>query len=82
MLTVVQDPFGIMERVSRKFQAGFMGFYGRWYLPIPRRVAVSIVATAYKCEKMASPTNEQVWAAAARHSNSFFFLFLFALRIL
>ena len=60
MLTVVQDPWGLMEKVSRKFQAGMLGFYGRWGLPVPRRVAVSVIVAPYKCEKEASPSAEQL----------------------
>jgi len=60
MLTVVQDPFGIMETISRKLQAGMMFFYGRFFLPIPRRVPVTLVCKPYECEKNAAPTKEQV----------------------
>lgn len=60
MLTVVQDPFGIMEYVSRKMQAGMMGFYGRWGLPVPRRVPVSLCVAPYKCAKVDNPTKEEV----------------------
>ena len=44
LLTVVQDPWGLMETLSRKMRAGVMGFYGRWFLPIPRRVAPDEIA--------------------------------------
>jgi len=61
LLTVVQDPWGMMETLSRKAQAGMMGFYGRWYLPIPRRVALTQASSAYHIpEKMENPTTEQV----------------------
>ena len=62
MLTVVQDPFGLMEFVSRKLKAGFMGFYGRWGLPVPRRIAVSVTVAPYKCEKSPAPTDDEVEA--------------------
>mmetsp|Transcript_47897 Transcript_47897/g.93578 ORF Transcript_47897/g.93578 Transcript_47897/m.93578 type:complete len:392 (-) Transcript_47897:78-1253(-) len=62
MLTVVQDPWGLMERISRRLQAGFMGYYGRWGLPVPRRVAVSVVVAPHSCEKLASPSAEQLEA--------------------
>eukprot|EP00933_Yihiella_yeosuensis_P053108 TRINITY_DN5129_c0_g1_i2.p1 TRINITY_DN5129_c0_g1~~TRINITY_DN5129_c0_g1_i2.p1 ORF type:complete len:415 (-),score=51.97 TRINITY_DN5129_c0_g1_i2:132-1271(-) len=60
MLTVLQDPFGIMEGLSRKLKAGIMGYYGRWYLPVPYRVAVSLITNPVKATKNASPTVEEV----------------------
>jgi len=60
MLTVVQDPFGIMEYASRKMQAGMMVFYGRWGLPVPRRIPVSLCVAPYKCDKVNNPTKEEV----------------------
>lgn len=59
-LTVVKDPFGLMERASRALQAGIMGYYGRWGMPVPRRVAVTLVVAAVKAPKLAAPTAEQV----------------------
>lgn len=60
MLTVVQDSWGFMEAISRKLQAGLLGYYGRWGLPVPRRVAVSVVVAPVKVSKTAAPTAEQV----------------------
>ena len=60
MLTVVQDPFGLMEYASRKMQAGMMGFYGRWGLPVPRRIPVSLIVAPYKCTKVDNPSKEEV----------------------
>lgn len=60
MLTVATDPFGIMEFISRKIQAGILLFYGRWFMPIPKRIPVTLCTDTYQCEKMASPTAEQV----------------------
>ena len=57
---VVQDPFQIMETLSRKLKAGIMGFYGRWGLPVPRRVPLSLVVAPTKVAKIESPTVEQV----------------------
>ena len=34
--------------------------YGRWLLPIPRRIAITLCTDAYKCQKIASPTKELV----------------------
>ena len=61
MLTVVQDPFGLMETASRKLKAGFLGYYGRWGLPVPRRVPCTVVVAPHVCgEKTASPTAEEL----------------------
>ena len=60
LLTVVQDPCGLLEYASRKLKAGFLGYYGRWGLPIPRRVATTISLSAVKANKLDSPTAEQV----------------------
>lgn len=56
MLTVVQDPFGIMEFLSRKARAGVMYFYGRWFLPVPRRVAVTVCVAPVSTVKTADPS--------------------------
>jgi hypothetical protein len=60
LLTVVQDPFRVMEGLSRKLKAGIMGFYGRWGLPVPRRVPLSLVVAPTKVAKVENPTKEQV----------------------
>lgn len=61
IFTVVQDPFGLMEWVSRKLRAGILGFYGRWYLPIPRRIAITMTCAPYQCKKnQESLTKSQV----------------------
>jgi len=60
MLTVLQDPCGLMETVSRKTKTAVMGYYGRWGMPIPRRVATTISVAATKATKIANPTAEQV----------------------
>ncbi len=60
LLTVVQDPWGLMETLSRKMRAGVMGFYGRWFLPIPRRVALSVCVAPVRTTKTASPSIEDV----------------------
>eukprot|EP00928_Gymnodinium_smaydae_P016468 TRINITY_DN16181_c0_g6_i1.p1 TRINITY_DN16181_c0_g6~~TRINITY_DN16181_c0_g6_i1.p1 ORF type:complete len:418 (-),score=68.82 TRINITY_DN16181_c0_g6_i1:71-1249(-) len=62
MLTVVQDPFGIMERLSRKLQAGVMGYYGRWGLPVPRRIAVTAILAPTKATKTENLTEEDLEA--------------------
>jgi hypothetical protein len=61
MLTVIQDPWGIMEKASRKMKVAILGYYGRWGLPVPRRVPVSLILAPHKCEKKnASPTDEEL----------------------
>eukprot|EP00467_Chlorarachnion_reptans_P016485 CAMPEP_0114522530 /NCGR_PEP_ID=MMETSP0109-20121206/20787_1 /TAXON_ID=29199 /ORGANISM="Chlorarachnion reptans, Strain CCCM449" /LENGTH=375 /DNA_ID=CAMNT_0001703745 /DNA_START=42 /DNA_END=1169 /DNA_ORIENTATION=- len=37
------DSFGIMEKMSRKLKASILIFWGRWYLPIPRRRNVTLL---------------------------------------
>jgi 2-acylglycerol O-acyltransferase 2 len=59
-LTVVQDPFGILERISRKLKAGVMGFYGRWGLPVPRRVPLSLCVGITKIAKNPDPSPEEL----------------------
>ena len=60
LLTVVQDPWDLMETLSRKMRAGVMGFYGRWFLPIPRRVALSVCVAPVRTTKTASPSAADV----------------------
>jgi hypothetical protein len=61
MLTVVQDPFGLMETASRPLKAGCLGSYGRGGLPVPRRVPCTVVVAPHVCgEKTASPTAEEL----------------------
>jgi len=60
MLTVLQDPFGILETLSRRLQVGIMGYYGRWFLPVPYRVPVSLCFNAVRTQKIAMPTQEEV----------------------
>lgn len=62
MLTVLQDPWGLMETASRKMQTGFLGYYGRWGTPVPRRIACSMSLSVTLATKIESPTSEQVEA--------------------
>ena len=66
LLTVVQDPFGLLEGLSRKLKAGFMGIYGRGGLPVPRRVALTLCVAATKLKKNASPDDEEVGGTTPR----------------
>merc|ERR1711964_381500 len=60
MLTIMKDPFGILEFFSRKAKAGLLGYYGRWFLPVPYRVAVSTACHPVRTKKTAAPTVEEV----------------------
>merc|ERR1712137_1062889 len=39
--SVWADKFGILERISRALKTGIFVFWGRWGLPVPRRVKVT-----------------------------------------
>ena len=63
------DGLGLMERVSRKLQAAIFLYWGRFMLPIPRRVNITmIIGTPILVERAAGgePTQEQVDALHAR----------------
>mmetsp|Transcript_56605 Transcript_56605/g.104775 ORF Transcript_56605/g.104775 Transcript_56605/m.104775 type:complete len:359 (-) Transcript_56605:96-1172(-) len=55
------DPWGIMESASRKLQAAVFPFWGRAYLPIPRRSNVTmLIGAPLVVKKVDNPTQEQV----------------------
>ena len=55
------DPWGLMENApDTEDECGVMGFYGRWFLPIPRRVALSVCVAPVRTTKTASPSAEDV----------------------
>lgn len=59
--TCVQDQFGILAKVSRKLRAALFIFHGRWWLPIPRRVNITmVVGRAIPVEKVEEPSEAQV----------------------
>eukprot|EP00929_Paragymnodinium_shiwhaense_P008766 TRINITY_DN112737_c0_g1_i1.p1 TRINITY_DN112737_c0_g1~~TRINITY_DN112737_c0_g1_i1.p1 ORF type:complete len:381 (-),score=45.71 TRINITY_DN112737_c0_g1_i1:102-1244(-) len=60
MLTVLQDPFGLMEAFSRKTKVPIMGYCGRWFLPVPYRIAVSLCVHPVRTTKTTAPSNEEV----------------------
>mmetsp|Transcript_103354 Transcript_103354/g.287755 ORF Transcript_103354/g.287755 Transcript_103354/m.287755 type:complete len:387 (-) Transcript_103354:207-1367(-) len=60
LFRVVTDPFGIMEFVSRKLKVSLFLFYGRWAMPIPRRVPLTLCPHMVRCTKTAAPSNEEV----------------------
>ena len=57
------DPFGWMEHVSRKLQAALFVYWGRFLLPIPRRVNITmLIGAPILVERVAGgePTQAQV----------------------
>jgi len=55
------DPWGVMESASRKLQAAVFPFWGRAYLPIPRRCNVTmLIGAPLVVTKVDNPTQEQV----------------------
>mmetsp|Transcript_10059 Transcript_10059/g.22219 ORF Transcript_10059/g.22219 Transcript_10059/m.22219 type:complete len:354 (+) Transcript_10059:260-1321(+) len=55
------DPFGIMEALSRKAQTSVFVFWGRFYLPLPRRVNITMVyGKPIIVEKVEDPSTEQI----------------------
>ena len=62
------DPFGVMEAASRRAQAAFFVYWGRFGLPLPRRVNITMVfGTPILVQKVAEPTGEQVDALHAEY---------------
>jgi len=60
----------VLSWVSRKAGVSLLLFYGRWGLPIPYRVPMTLVCgQSIRLEKIAEPTNEQVEALHARVMN-------------
>lgn len=57
------DPYGYMERLSRKCQASIFLYWGRFYLPIPRRCQITMVygdPIIVEKAKNGEPTQEQI----------------------
>merc|ERR1712046_403407 len=66
------NPFGVMEKLSRKARAGMVVFWGRWYLPIPRRTCITLViGKPIVVEKVDSPTNEEIDAVHTKLLDGF-----------
>ncbi|KAL1507857.1 hypothetical protein AB1Y20_007465 [Prymnesium parvum] len=62
------DPFGMMENLSRKAQASVFFFWGRFYLPLPRRVNITMLfGRPIVVEKVSEPTSEQIDALHAQY---------------
>mmetsp|Transcript_9214 Transcript_9214/g.16949 ORF Transcript_9214/g.16949 Transcript_9214/m.16949 type:complete len:379 (+) Transcript_9214:40-1176(+) len=55
------DSFGVLEAISRKVQASFFLYWGRWFLPIPYRVQMTMaIGKLIPVPKVENPTNEQI----------------------
>lgn len=57
------DPYGYMEKISRKCQASIFFYWGRFYLPIPRRCQITMVygnPIIVEKAKNGEPTQEQI----------------------
>ena len=56
------DPWGYLERLSRKAQASIFLYWGRFYLPIPRRCQITMVyGDPILVDKVeGEPTQEQI----------------------
>ena len=55
------DPYGLLERISRAAQASFFVYWGRFFLPIPRRANITmLIGKPILVEKVAEPTDAQV----------------------
>jgi len=61
------DPFGILERVSRSVQASLFVYWGRFFLPIPRRANITmLIGQPIVVERVENPTDAQVDAVHQR----------------
>jgi len=61
------DPFGLLERASRAVQASLFVYWGRFFLPIPRRANITmLIGQPIVVEKVENPTDEQVDAVHQR----------------
>uniref|UniRef100_A0A7S2VLY1 Acyltransferase n=1 Tax=Zooxanthella nutricula TaxID=1333877 RepID=A0A7S2VLY1_9DINO len=62
LFRIVVDPLGIMEWISRKTKVSIFLFFGRWWLPVPRRVAITMCPKLVRCAKNPAPSREDVEA--------------------
>lgn len=58
--TVIQDPFGILKWISRKLRLSLFLCYGRWGLPIPRRVPTAMCPAPVRAPRIERPSDEDV----------------------
>jgi len=55
------DGFGIMEKISRKLQASFFLYWGRFGLPIPHRVNITMaIGDLIQVKQVENPSQEEV----------------------
>lgn len=57
---IITDPLGIMEWISRRLKVSLFLFLGRWCLPVPRRVPLTMCSRIFHAEKNAEPSEEEV----------------------
>ena len=66
--TAVFDRWGLLEIVSRKAQASIFLYFGRFYLPIPRRVNITmLIGEPIMVDKVEEPTPAQIDALHERY---------------
>eukprot|EP00002_Diphylleia_rotans_P039776 TRINITY_DN9310_c0_g1_i1.p1 TRINITY_DN9310_c0_g1~~TRINITY_DN9310_c0_g1_i1.p1 ORF type:complete len:375 (+),score=76.10 TRINITY_DN9310_c0_g1_i1:55-1179(+) len=59
----IVDDAGVLQRISRKLQISVTAFWGRWLLPIPRRVPIwGLMGNPIHLPKKANPTAEEIKA--------------------
>jgi len=74
--TAIFDPWGILEKLSRKAQMSIFLYYGRLFLPIPRRVCITmLIGHPIMVEKVENPTDAQVSALHERYLREIKILF-------
>lgn len=70
------DSFGVMEWLSRKAQASIFVYWGRFGLPLPRRVNITMLfGRPIMVDKVAEPTDEQIDALHEQYLNQIHRLF-------
>mmetsp|Transcript_60781 Transcript_60781/g.172845 ORF Transcript_60781/g.172845 Transcript_60781/m.172845 type:complete len:384 (+) Transcript_60781:90-1241(+) len=60
MFHIITDPLGLLEWISRRLQVSLFLFLGRWCLPVPRRVPLTMCSRIVQAEKKAEPTEDEV----------------------
>lgn len=61
------DPFGLLERASRAVQASLFIYWGRFFLPIPRRANITmLIGKPIVVDKIENPTDAQIDAVHQR----------------
>ena len=66
--TAIFDRWGLLETVSRKAQTSIFLYFGRFYLPIPRRVNITmLIGEPIMVDKVEEPTPAQIDALHERY---------------